>query len=92
MRKLPLYIICFALLTTSLACHPTRRLQEGQLLYQGAKAEFMGAPPVQQKSVEAQILELARPTPNEKLLGLYPRLGIYNTFANKKKGIGKWLR
>lgn len=86
------YVFCLALIASSLACNPTRRIPEGQLLYRGAEVEFVGAPPEQQKDIKARILEMARPEPNEKLLGLYPRIGIYNTFANKKKGAGKWLR
>ena len=94
MMKRPILhlILYLTLIASTLACNPTRRLPEGQLLYRGAEAAFAGSPPAQSKKVEAQMLELARPAPNGKLFGLYPRLGIYNTFANKKKGIGKWLR
>ncbi|MCB0550588.1 MAG: BamA/TamA family outer membrane protein [Phaeodactylibacter sp.] len=91
--KAPLiYASCVALLAFSTACNPTRRIQEGQLFYQGATAKFEGRAPEQQKQLEAQLLAMARPVPNESLLGLYPRLGIYNLFANKKRGIGKWLQ
>ena len=92
MRQPILYIGFLLLALAGTACNPTRRLQEGELFYQGAKTEFIGSPPAQQKKLEAQLLEMASPQPNEQLLGLYPRLGVYNAFANKQKGIGKWLR
>ncbi|MCO6480052.1 MAG: BamA/TamA family outer membrane protein [Phaeodactylibacter sp.] len=92
MNRLLLHITLLALIATSTACNPTRRIQEGQLFYLGASVEFTGAPPARQKQLETELLEMARPAPNEKFLGLYPQLGIYNLFANKKKGIGKWLR
>lgn len=92
MNRLLFYITLLALFISGTSCSPTRRLAEGELFYLGAEAEFSGRPPAQQKQVKAQLLEMARPTPNKKLLGLYPQLAIYNLFAKKKKGIGKWLR
>lgn len=91
-QPLILYFACLALIVSNLSCMPTRRIAEGEWFYLGARVEFKGDLPEQPKKVRAELLEMARPQPNEKLLGLYPRLGIYNAFAEKKKGIGKWLR
>ncbi len=92
MNRLRLYITLLALIVSGMACNPTRQVQEGELFYLGADVKFAGAPPARQKQLETELLEMARPAPNEKFLGLYPQLGVYNLFAPKKKGIGKWLR
>jgi len=79
-------------LLSTAGCSPGRHLPEGQLFYRGAEARFVGKLPAHSKKVKYELLEMARPEPNGRLLGLYPRIGIYNAFAQKEKGIGKWLR
>jgi outer membrane protein assembly factor BamA len=64
-------------------------LQEEELLYGGATIEFEGeAPKVPISQLEAQI----RQQPNARFLGSPIRLGIYAKYADKEKGLGKWIR
>lgn len=86
-RTIFLLIGLLALLASS--CQPTKRLQEGELLYTGADLSFEGEAPVLSKS---ELLADIQQQPNNRVLGLPVRLGIYNTFGKKGKGIGKWIR
>lgn len=79
---LPIVLCCFS-------CQPTRILQEEELLYDGANIAFDGkAPEVSSSALAAEV----RQQPNARFLGLPLRLGIYAQYADKEKGIGKWLR
>ncbi len=82
-------LLFFALSLLLLSCQPTRRLSEGEVWYKEARVKYQGQPP---RGVKGELLPLAEPEPNSRLLGIPFKLTIYNIFANKEKGVGKWLK
>jgi outer membrane protein assembly factor BamA len=80
--------------TTS--CSNTKYLQEGELLYVGAKVKIDSktTSKKEKKMLKSQLSELVRPKPNKKILGLRPKLYIYNLVGKvkKEKGFKHWLK
>jgi len=90
--KFSIYILTLALFVT--ACSNTKYLPKGELLYVGAKVEIEGDSVLKtEKSVLTTELEsILRPRPNSSILGLRPKLWIYNiTKTDKQKGIKHFL-
>jgi hypothetical protein len=91
--KLP-YILFLALVISS--CSNTRFLPEGELLYTGAKIAVEGkeTSKKEKKALKNQLKALVRPKPNATILGLRPKLYIYNLAGTpkKEKGFKHWLR
>ncbi len=89
-----LYFIFLSLFATS--CSNTKYLAEGELLYTGAKIKMEGneTPPKEKKALKTAMKELRRPIPNSSILGLRPKLFIYNLAGTpkKEKGIRHWLK
>ncbi|HEU0136556.1 MAG TPA: hypothetical protein VFQ50_04640, partial [Flavobacterium sp.] len=92
-RKL-VYIFIVVLFGAS--CSNTKYLAEGELLYIGGdvKIEDKEADKKQRKALQAALEGMLRPKPNTKILGLRPKLWIYNVAGKpkKEKGIRHWLR
>jgi outer membrane protein insertion porin family len=88
------YIVLILLFTTS--CSNTKYLQEGELLYVGGKVKIENdsVSKKNQKKLAKELDKLIRPIPNKKILGLKPRLLIYNWAGkvNKEKGFWYWLK
>jgi len=89
----PFLVACTAALLLA-ACTGTGRLRDGERLYVGAKAKIVKT----DKDWETKILKtdlkkaLILPRPNKKILWLRPKLAIYNTFQNRRKGsIGNFI-
>lgn len=79
------------------ACSNTKYLKPGQTLYTGAviKINPDSASKIDdQKTVAADLESKTRPRPNKSILGLRPKLYIYNLAGEPKKpkGIRHWLR
>lgn len=90
--KSAIYIIIICLLVTS--CSNTKYLPKGELIYVGAKIKIEGdSLSKTDKSILNEELEsILRPRPNASILGLRPKLWIYNiTKTTKQKGIKQFL-
>ena len=95
MNKYP-FIYTFFLIVLVSSCSNTRFLSEGDLLYTGAtvKVEGKEVSKKERKALKSKLQELVRPKPNAKILGLRPKLYIYNIAGETKKdkGFRYWLK
>lgn len=97
MRKL-IKIAAFALACSIFAnCSNTRYLKPGQNLYKGAEVKInpdTAGKIDNEKQVKKELEAKTRPRPNKSILGLKPKLLIYNLAGEPKKpkGIRNWLR
>jgi outer membrane protein insertion porin family len=86
--------LLFAMLASS--CSNTRFLPEGELLYTGAKVTVEGKETAKKenKALKTALEEVVRPKPNSSILGLRPKLYIYNLAGTpkKEKGWRYWLK
>jgi outer membrane protein assembly factor BamA len=77
-------------------CSNTKYLPEGDLLYTGGSVTVKDSiiKKKERKALEKELEDLLRPKPNKQILGLRPKLWIYNLAGEpkKKKGIRYWLR
>ncbi|OMQ09481.1 BamA/TamA family outer membrane protein [[Flexibacter] sp. ATCC 35103] len=77
-------------------CSNTKYLAEGDLLYTGGSVTVKDSiiKKKDRKELEKELEDLLRPKPNKQILGLRPKLWIYNIAGEpkKKKGIRYWLR
>lgn len=91
-KLLSLIIIVFF----TVSCSNTRFLPDGELLYVGAKVEVKdtAVSKKQRKALQSEFADLVRPKPNKKILGLRPKLYIYNLVGEvkKEKGFKYWLK
>ena len=89
-----LYILFLALFATS--CSNTRYLPEGELLYTGAKVKIEGneTSNKENKALKTALKNIVRPKPNSSILGLRPKLYVYNIVGTpkKEKGLRYWLK
>jgi len=78
------------------SCSNTKYLKEGELLYLGADVEIKedSMPKKNKKALEKDLEGLTRPRPNKSILGLRPKLYIWNVAGEpkKEKGLRNWLR
>lgn len=79
-----------------LGCSNTKYLPEGDLLYTGGSVTVKDSviKKKERKALEKELEGLLRPKPNKKILGLKPKLWLYNIAGEPKKdkGIRHWLR
>ncbi|MEN2400803.1 BamA/TamA family outer membrane protein [Flavobacterium sp. MC2016-06] len=77
-------------------CSNTKYLPEGELLYTGGSVTVKDSiiKKKDRKALENELEALLRPKPNKQILGLKPKLWIYNIAGEpkKQKGIRYWLR
>lgn len=88
------FIYLFIITLFVASCSNTKYLPKGELLYIGAKVKVEGdSVPKKEKSILTEELEsILRPRPNSSILGLRPKLWIYNiTKTDKQKGIRHFL-
>ncbi len=78
------------------SCSNTKYLQEGELLYVGGKVkvENDSVSKKERKKLVAALDKLIRPIPNKKILGLRPKLTLYNWAGKvtREKGFWYWLK
>ena len=92
------YVKYFIVLSLFFAfgCSNTKYLPEGDLLYTGSSVTVKDSviKKKDRKELEKELEGLLRPKPNKKILGLRPKLLIYNLAGEpkKEKGIRYWLR
>ncbi|HEX8015709.1 MAG TPA: hypothetical protein VF465_10795, partial [Flavobacterium sp.] len=77
-------------------CSNTKYLPEGELLYTGASVTVKDSviKNKDRKALEKELKDLLRPKPTKQILGLRPKLWIYNLAGKpkKEKGFRYWLR
>nr|WP_315222370.1 BamA/TamA family outer membrane protein [uncultured Flavobacterium sp.] len=88
---------CIALLVFfAFGCSNVKYLPEGELLYTGASVTVKDSiiKKRDRKALEKELEDLLRPLPNKQILGLRPKLWIYNLAGEpkKEKGFRYWLR
>ena len=85
-----------ALLMLLTACSNTKYLEPGQILYTGAKVKVNpdSKNAKNQRTLRKQLEERTRPEPNFSILGLRPKLWVYNIMGEpkKEKGPRYWLK
>ncbi len=83
---LPLFVLA--------SCNVTKNVPKGDYLYTGGKVkiEDKDLKKKQKKELQADLNTLLRPKPNTSILGLKPKLWIYNITKNAKKGPLKWIK
>jgi len=78
------------------SCSNTKYLAEGELLYVGGSVKIDGKdlPKSERKNLKKELEDLLRPKPNKQILGLRPKLYLYNIAGEPKKdkGFRYWLR
>lgn len=91
---IPYCLLSIALIVAS--CSNTKYLKEGELLYVGGKVKIEDSiiKKSERKDLQNELKSLLRPKPNSSILGLRPKLLIYNLAGEpkKEKGIRYWLR
>lgn len=84
------------MLLLAYGCSNTKYLPDGDMLYVGGDVEVKDTTMSrkQRKVLENELKPLLRPKPNSKILGLRPKLWIYNIAGEPKKdrGFRHWLR
>ena len=92
-RSIRLALLVLAVVITG--CSGTRRLPDDAALFTGYKVQVKneGDSSNRQKELETELTATVKPEPNMAILGLRPKLWIYNTFyTEKKKGIKHWIQ
>ena len=89
------YFIVLSLFFT-FGCSNTKYLPEGDLLFTGSSVKVKDSviKKKDRKALENELEALLRPKPTKQILGLRPKLLIYNWAGEpkKEKGIRHWLR
>ncbi|MDV6168182.1 BamA/TamA family outer membrane protein [Flavobacterium sp. DG1-102-2] len=90
-----LYYLILTLLF-AYGCSNTKYLPEGEMLYVGGEVKVIDTVMKRKdrKAMEKELEGLLRPKPNRAILGLKPKLYIYNIAGEpkKEKGFRHWLR
>ncbi|KQM42142.1 BamA/TamA family outer membrane protein [Chryseobacterium sp. Leaf201] len=90
------YILTFGMASVTLSCSNTKYLQEGQMLYTGAKINIENdtISKNEKKDLQAALEANLTPKPNSSFLGLRPKLFFYNIAKElkKEKGFNYWLK
>ncbi len=86
----------FSLMLIISSCSNTKFLQEGQMLYTGAKIEVKNdtLSKKEKSNLKDALQSQLRPKPNSSFFGLRPQLYIYNITKEpkKEKGLRYWLK
>ena len=89
------YLIVLSLFF-ALGCSNTKYLPEGDFLYTGSSVKVKDSviKKKERKALENEAKDLLVPKPNKQILGLRPKLLVYNWVGQPKKdkGIRYWLR
>nr|WP_306454584.1 BamA/TamA family outer membrane protein [Flavobacterium agri] len=96
LRRFVKFVSFVAVSFLVLSCSNTRFLKEGELLYLGADVEVKSdsLSRKERKAMRKELEALTRPRPNKSILGLRPKLYIWNLAGEpkKEKGFRNWLR
>lgn len=90
------YVLASLLLSYFTSCSNTKFLEEGEFLYTGADLEIISdsLSKADKKILKENVEENIIPKPNSSILGLRPKLYIYNITKEpkKEKGLRNWLK
>lgn len=90
MIKKTAYLILVIILAS---CTGTKRLAEGELLYTGAEIRVESTETVDDNRIKSTASRALRPEPNSSLLGMRPKLWLYQIAGeNPKSKFKKWLK
>ncbi|MEA4974264.1 MAG: BamA/TamA family outer membrane protein [Paludibacter sp.] len=90
MIKKTTYLILVIILVS---CTGTKRLAEGELLYTGAEIRVESTQTVDDNRIKSTASRALRPKPNSSLLGMRPKLWLYQIAGeNPKSKLKKWLK
>lgn len=90
MIKKTAYLILVIILAS---CTGTKRLAEGELLYTGAEIRVESTETVDENRIKSTASRALRPEPNSSLLGMRPKLWLYQIAGeNPKSKFKKWLK
>lgn len=90
MIKKTTYLILVIILAS---CTGTKRLAEGELLYTGAEIRVESTETVDENRIKSTASRALRPEPNSSLLGMRPKLWLYQIAGeNPKSKFKKWLK
>ena len=90
MIKKTAYLILVIILAS---CTGTKRLAEGKLLYTGAEIRVESTETVDENRIKSTASQALRPEPNSSLLGMRPKLWLYQIAGeNPKSKFKKWLK
>ncbi len=90
MIKKTAYLILVIILAS---CTGTKRLAEGELLYTGAEIRVESTEEVDENRIKSTASRALRPEPNSSLLGMRPKLWLYQIAGeNPKSKFKKWLK
>ncbi|WP_276496795.1 BamA/TamA family outer membrane protein [Pontibacter litorisediminis] len=84
-------LLCWLLLA---GCSVTKTVPEGDALFTGFSVKVNGEKDSSNRSaaLETELSAAVRPEPNASILGLRPKLAIYNAFyTEKEKGLKHWV-
>ncbi len=76
------------------ACNITKKVPHSDMLYLGGKVQVTDKKIKKKevKSLEADLSGMIRPKPNSSILGLRPKLWLYNMAGKSNKGLNKLLK
>ncbi len=93
-RKLYLWLATVMLLIVA-GCTGTKRIPADDALFTGYDVQVKGENDSsnRQKEMATELSATVRPEPNFSILGMRPKLAIYNTFyTEKEKGLKHWIQ
>ncbi|MBB6611696.1 BamA/TamA family outer membrane protein [Pontibacter sp. Tf4] len=91
----PCHTLLLAALLLLCGCTGTSRIPQDDALFTGfnVKVEARNDSTNRQKQLQTELEAAVRPKPNFSLLGMRPKLAIYNTFYTEKdKGLKHWIQ
>lgn len=96
MRRKRILLLYSFIILFLVSCSNVKYLPKGEKLYVGADVKISGdsLKKSDRKSLETELVGLLRPRPNSSILGLRPKLYIYNIAGTpkKEKGLKYWLK
>lgn len=86
-RQIITVLALAVLMAFATSCSNTKYLPKGESLYTGAKIklEAPGLSKAKKKTISTELSALTRPKPNASILGLRPKLWLWNIGGNPKK-------
>ncbi|MBX0331825.1 outer membrane protein assembly factor [Pontibacter sp. HSC-14F20] len=90
-----LFVLCLALSWVLPGCSSTKTVPEGDALFAGFNVKVNDEKDSSKRGteLETELSNTVRPKPNASILGMRPKLWIYNTFyTEKEKGLKNWIQ
>ncbi|PVY42173.1 translocation and assembly module lipoprotein TamL [Pontibacter virosus] len=90
-----LFVLCLALSWVLPGCSSTKTVPEGDALFAGFDVKVNDEKDSSKRgtALETELSNTVRPKPNASILGMRPKLWIYNTFyTEKEKGLKNWIQ